>query len=227
LYQQNPIPQEGLQFKAEWIKRFRLGEHPANCRYYLTSDFAVTPQGGDYTELGVIAVDHLNNWWVVDWWRGQTDAGTWIEKALDLVQKYRPMRWFAESGVIRRAVEPFLIKRMQERNLPTRIEWVASIADKPTRARALEARMSLGMVNFPHALWADDITEQVLRFPAGKYDDAVDALSIMALGLERVAGGDAPPAPSKPQDFNEVLTFDAVLSAQRAAEAREKQERGY
>jgi predicted phage terminase large subunit-like protein len=189
LYQQNPIPQEGLQFKAEWIKRFRLGEHPANCRYYLTSDFAVTPQGGDYTELAVVAVDAQDNWYVVDWWYGQTTPDIWIDRGVDFIKAHKPLCWFAEAGVIRRSVEPFLTKRMQETRTYSRIEWTASIADKPTRARGLEARLAMGKVFIAHSEWGDRLIEQLLRFPAGKYDDAVDALSIMAMGIDKVTAG--------------------------------------
>jgi hypothetical protein len=59
------------------------------------------------------------------------------------------------------------------------IEWVASIHDKPTRARAFQALAANGKVAFPNAPWANDVLDQLIRFPAGKHDDAVDCCSLI------------------------------------------------
>ena len=198
LYQQNPTPAEGVQFKNEWFHRYRLGDEPQGLRYYMASDFAVTPDAGDYTEHGVFGVDHHGKWWLVDWWSGQTTPDIWIERALDLADRWRPMLWAAEAGVIRRSVEPFLTRRMHERRSYCKIEWVASISDKPTRARGFEARAAMGLVNLPRTEWADRLLDQLLRFPAGKHDDAVDVCSLMALALDSMPAGAYPVAEVKP-----------------------------
>lgn len=219
LYQQNPVPDEGIQFKHEWFKRYRLGQEPSRCRYYMSSDFAVTPDSGDYTEHAVWAVGHDGNLYAVDWWYGQASPDQWIESGLDLVKKHKPLFWVAESGVIRRAVEPFLIKRMKERQIFCNMRWTASIADKPTRARAFEARASMGMVHLPYSDWADRTLGQLVRFPAGKNDDAVDACSILALELDTIMDGAAPPKPKKKQQFVEEYTFDAIVAASEHSRA--------
>jgi predicted phage terminase large subunit-like protein len=108
------------------------------------------------------------------------------------------MLWAAEAGVIRRAVEPFLMRRMQERRTYCKIEWVASISDKPTRARSFEARAAMQMVNLPRTEWADRLLDQLLRFPAGKNDDAVDVCSLMALALDSMPAGPYPAGEIKP-----------------------------
>lgn len=202
LYQQTPAPDEGIQFKSDWFQRFRLGEEPQGLRYYMSSDFAVTPDAGDYTEHGVFGVDHHGKWWLVDWWHGQTTPDIWIERALDLADRWKPMLWAAEAGVIRRSVEPFLTRRMHERRTYCKIEWVASINDKPTRARGFEARAAMQMVNLPRTEWADRLLDQLLRFPAGKHDDAVDVCSLMALALDSMPAGAYPVAEilPKPRD---------------------------
>jgi len=56
---------------------------------------------------------------------------------------------------------------------------VSSIHDKPTRARAFQALAANGKVAFPKAPWANDVIDQLVRFPAGKHDDAVDACSLI------------------------------------------------
>ena len=185
LYQQNPIPDDGDYFKAEWIVEY--DELPADLHYYAASDYAVTDGSGDYTEHGIFGVDAHSNLYVVDWWHGQTAADEWIDAKCDLIRKYSPKLWFGESGVIRRSIEPFMLKRMSERNAYCVIEWLSSISDKTTRARGIQARASMGKVFFPkNSLWKERVVTQLLRFPAGKYDDAVDVLSLIGRGLDRI-----------------------------------------
>ena len=52
----------------------------------------------------------------------------------DLILGHTPSRWFGESGPIRRAVEPYLVRRMNERGAYCRIEWLPSVSDKTTPA---------------------------------------------------------------------------------------------
>jgi hypothetical protein len=39
--------------------------------------------------------------YALDWWSGQETADVWIDKLLDLQAKWKPMRIWGESGVIR------------------------------------------------------------------------------------------------------------------------------
>lgn len=187
LYQQNPVPESGDYFKAEWFTEY--DQIPPNLTYYGASDYAVTDGAGDYTEHGVFGVDSNNNIYVIDWWRGQTGPDVWIERVIDLIGTYKPACWFGESGPIRRSIEPFLMKRMQERQIYCRIEWLPSITDKTVRARGIQARASMGKVWFPKvSKWKADILGQLLKFPAGRYDDAVDVFGLIGRGLETITG---------------------------------------
>lgn len=183
LYQQNPIPDDGDYFKAGWFADY--DELPETLTVYGASDYAVTDGGGDFTEHGVFGVDFNKNLYVLDWWRGQEAADVWIDRKCDLIGKHKPHCWFGESGPIRRAIEPFMMSRMTQRNAFCRIEWLPSVADKPTRARSIQAMASMGKVFLPkNAAWKGDVLAQLLRFPAGKHDDAVDVFSLVGRGLE-------------------------------------------
>lgn len=188
LYQQNPIPDDGDFFKADWFGEYE--ELPPNLRYYGASDYAVTDDGGDYTEHGIAGVDGAGNLYIADWWFGQTTSDVWIEKQCDLIIKHEPMVWLGEKGVIQRAVEPYLMRRMQERQSFCRIEWMPSITDKPSRARPIQALASMGKVFLPKrgAPWKAHVMSQLLRFPAGKNDDAVDVFSLFGRGMEFIRG---------------------------------------
>lgn len=187
LYQQNPIPDDGEFFKAAWFGEYE--ELPQNLRMYGASDYAVTDGDGDYTEHGIAGIDGNNNVYVADWWRGQTASDVWIEKQCDMILSHSPHCWFGEAGPIRRAIEPFLMKRMQAREAFCRIEWLASISDKPTRARPIQALASMGKVFFPkNAPWKHELMSQMLRFPAAKFDDGVDVMSLFGRGMEHIRG---------------------------------------
>lgn len=185
LYQQDPVPDDGDYFKSGWLGEYTA--KPENLRIYGASDYAVTDGGGDYTEHGIFGVDTNSNIYVLDWWRGQAAPDAWIEAKADLIIKWRPDCWFGEAGPIRRSVEPFLMRRLEERKAWCRVEWMASIADKTARARSIQARASMGKLWLPkHAAWKGDVVGQLLKFPAGKHDDAVDVFSLIGRGLEYV-----------------------------------------
>lgn len=191
LYQQRPTSDAGNYIKREWIKRYVTA--PAKLNIYLASDYAVAAarEGADpdYTEHGVFGVDSDDNVHVLDWWHGQTAPDVWIEALLDLINKWRPTVVFGEGGVIRRAVEPFLTKRMRERRVYARMEWLVSMSDKEARGRAFQARASMGKVLWPQSsTWADRVIEQCLAFPGVKHDDGFDAMSLLFQGLASIHG---------------------------------------
>lgn len=196
LYQQEPAGEDGDYFKRDWFRETSDREPaPTKLAIYGASDYAVTEGGGDYTEHGVFGVDAQSNIYILDWWRGQTAPDVWIDAKCDLIARYEPLCWFGESGPIRRAVEPFLIRRMEERRTFCRLEWLPSIHDKPTRCRTFQALAASEKVFLPRlAPWKSEVLGQLLRFPAGMHDDAVDVCSLIGRGLAMV----------RPPDVSEV-----------------------
>jgi predicted phage terminase large subunit-like protein len=56
-------------------------------------------------------------------------------------------------------------------------------AEKVMRMNAHTARIEAGYVHLPrHAAWLEEFRRELMLFPAGKYDDQIDALS---QGLDR------------------------------------------
>ena len=208
LYQQEPAAEDGEYFKHIWMTEY--DDAPKDLHIYGASDYAVTDGGGDYTEHGIFGVDHNGNIYVLDWWRGQTAADVWIEEKCNLIRKHQPLCWFGEAGPIRRSVEPFMLKRMDERNAHCRIEWLASINDKTARARSIQARMSMGKVFFPkYSAWKADIVAQLVKFPVGKHDDAVDVFSLIGRGLEYIK--DVRKKATKPKPERRVSTTQSWM----------------
>ena len=192
LFQQVPSPEEGTYFQRAWFKRH--ARKPDVVNTYITSDYAVTEGGGDYTEHAVWGLDPDNRLFMLDWWHGQTSSDVWIERLLDLIDRWKPLCCFGEKGVIEKAVRPQLDRRMMERGIYARMEWLPSIADKPTRARSFQSRAAMGLVSLPETEDGERVLSQLLTFPAGKYDDAVDVCSLMGAAIDQAHSGIAMPA---------------------------------
>ena len=211
LYQQDPAPEDGEYFKREYFNEYDI--QPANLHVYGASDYAVTEGGGDYTEHGIFGLDFNGDVYVLDWWREQAASNVWIEKQCDLIAQWKPLIWFGESGPIKKSIEPFLKRRMQERSTFCRLEWLSSIHDKVVRARPFQARAAMGNVYMPaHAPWKPELMSQLMRFPAGKYDDGVDVCSLIGRGLEHAR----PPeykAPQAKRSFSSAGNENSWLGA--------------
>lgn len=195
LYQQSPQPESGEYFQRDWFRRYKMGEQPENLSIYMASDFAVTSasEGGqDFTEHSVWGIDAADNMWAIDWWYGQTAADAWIDSLLNLAHSHEPLMWHGEGGPIRRAIEPLLKKRMEERGVYVRSNWVAPVGDKPTRARPFQARASMGKVFIPQIEWGDRLLDHLLRFPTSRLDHSVDCCALMGQSLTKLATGHVP-----------------------------------
>ncbi|MCC6789514.1 MAG: phage terminase large subunit [Hyphomonadaceae bacterium] len=184
LYQQDPAPEEGEFFQRGWFHRFTPDEKPKRLSVFGTSDYAVSEGKGDFTVHRVWGIDEHGHIWLLGGWRGQTTSDVWIERLLDLVHAHRPFAWFGESGVIQKSVEPYLLRRSQERRVYCRWEWLPSITDKSARARGFQARAAMKMVHVPEGADGDAFIEELIRFPAGKHDDEVDTASLMGRALD-------------------------------------------
>ena len=185
LYQQTPSPEGGTFFKRDWFQFY--DELPANLNRYITHDDAVTEESEgedpDFTEIGDWGVDPDDNIYAVNWWTGQETSDVWVDALLDMVKQSQSFVAVGESGVIRRAVEPHLRKRMQQRKVYTRLEWLPTIGDKFARARNFQALASMGKVRFPRTDWARAVINQLVRFPGTRYDDKVDTCGLIGRAI--------------------------------------------
>jgi predicted phage terminase large subunit-like protein len=213
LYQQRPQPDDGDFFKREWFQRYKQGELPAALRRFGTSDYAVTEDGGDFTCLRMWGIDPEGGIWLLPGgYRGQATADVWIERQCDLIREHRPACWFGEGGVIQKAVEPMLKRRMVERKAHCWLEWLPSIHDKPTRARGFQARASMEMVHIPVGPDGDAFIGELLKFPAGKHDDDVDCASLLGRALDMAHPAVELPKPKPPEPMRGLhgMTWDEI-----------------
>lgn len=184
LYQQNPVPDEGMYFRKEYF-RYQRQLPPATGLHVFTAwDFAIgTKQTNDWTVGATLLQDELDQLFVLDIHRMRGDSFQIVEAMLDVALRFGSVPGVgyllgAEDGQIWRAIEPLLKKRMVERQQYVPYEALRPMTDKLARARPLQGRMQQGRVIFPEdASWREQAEQELLRFPAGAHDDVVDALA--------------------------------------------------
>ncbi len=191
LYQQRPTVADGVLFRRENVRYYDRAELPEDLRYYASSDHAVsTKQRNDPSCFLKVGIDRQNNIYLTEcfWKRVPTDQA--VEAMLAMAGGAdRPLLWWAEKGHISKSIGPFLYKRMIEDGTYINIREVTPVGDKEQRAQSIAAMFALGKVFFPKGvLWVEKAINELLAFPNGNFDDFVDALAYIGLGLRSQFG---------------------------------------
>ena len=210
LYQQEPTPDTGDYFRAEWLKPIAPSLIPdaKTLHIYGASDYAVTSGGGDYTVHLVVGIDADNMLYVLDLWRAQADSMTWIAAWCDLVKKWKPLEWAEEGGQINASLGPFLKRTASERQAYTYRRQFPSRHDKAVRAQSIRGRMAMQGLYIPaDASWRAELEGELLRFPAATHDDQVDALSLVGQLLDHIMAPSGKKVERKPapREYGERL----------------------
>ena len=209
LYQQRPAPEEGDFFKREWIQWYDWdvmkpnNGAPKHMKLYGASDYATKKDSGDWTVHGVGGVDPNDDIYIIDWWRKQETSDVWVEVFLDLMAKWETTAWGEEKGQILNTMEPFIVKRMEERKIYRYRHQFPSVADKAARAQSIRGRAAMKKLYLPrNAPWTEALISEMMRFTGatGDVDDQIDVLSLFGRMLAGMQGGVTPPKPPKPRN---------------------------
>jgi predicted phage terminase large subunit-like protein len=214
LYQQRPALEEGLYFKREWFRTYN--DLPTDINKYISFDPAVTAEEDDHnsdqTALQVWAIDTNAKIYLIDEWVQRTTMDVWISQLITWVAIHKPLAVISESGVIRRASEPYIQREMRETGHYALFEWMSRHSDKSAMARSAQAMMAAGNVYFPATSVGDNTVDELLRFPAGKNDHRVDAFANLCLYLELLWSA-SPPGPKKkePGELEHGLKISDIM----------------
>jgi predicted phage terminase large subunit-like protein len=172
-YQQRPIPAEGNLIKAEWLRSYDvLPEKQSLDRIVQSWDCAAkSGELNDYSVCLTFLV-HKNEFYLIDVLRQRLGYPELKKRVLE-----QKVRLGANAVLIEDAGHgTALIQDLRGSDLhaiPIRPD-----KDKITRLSAQSAKIEAGQLLLPaKAPWLEDFKAEILAFPAGRYDDQVDALS--------------------------------------------------
>lgn len=188
MYQQRPVSDEGGYFQKAWMRTYDTT--PVVGEVYLAADMAYrTGQDNDRTCIAAFGMSASGDvvflpGIVLD----RLDTGASVEAILDLAKATGAQTLAVGRDMIQGSIGPFLSRRMNEREQWLTVEEIPQKTDKEARARSFQARMQQGKVLFPSGeMWTQHIQPELLAFPGGKHDDAVDMGAHACLLLDKMS----------------------------------------
>lgn len=178
LYQQNPINSETQEFRQPMfrsVSRETVASKQTLC--WITIDPAVKEKdSADYTGIIINRVDRDSNWHIKSL-RKRINSAKLIDEVFDLWEKEKPEAIGIEETTYYDAVYPFLRLEMAKRGIYPVIYGLKHHGTaKELRIRGLLPRYEAGKV-FHVEGECGPLEEEMLRFPKGRNDDALDALA--------------------------------------------------
>ena len=176
LYQQRPVPLEGGRFKRAWFKKI-VDEAPPGLRWKRGYDLAIsTKTSADYTASFRCAFDKHGNLYIADGFRRRIEYPEQRRFIVDRMKAENNTEHGIEAAIHGQAVVQELRRERGFRQFAFRQVRVST--DKLTRALAWLNLAEEGKVYLVRGPWNDEFINEVCRFPNGRYDDQVDAVSI-------------------------------------------------
>lgn len=218
LYQQNPLPDTGDYFKKNMFTRCTQADIPpiSDLKVYAAWDLAVGKNENNDFSVGVyVGVDINSKIWVLHVEKLKVDTLELCDTILDLHERFNPMVTGMEHGQISMAIGPFMETRCRERGIFPYFEALKhGRNDKEARANNIRGRMQQKMVIFPKGdTMIDELIAECLKFPNGKHDDMVDALSYIGILLNLLS------TPTKKEEKKKEGWRDKFLKEQAARQA--------
>lgn len=206
LYQQTPSAEDGTYFRREWFQRYTTP--PEELVRYISIDAAISEEeNADFTRFIEWGVNHYGDVFALRGFRAQKNPVDWVETLISWIASAQPIYLIYEASNIEKSALPWLKKRMQERNVFCAFYPLPSHHDKAVKARSFQAMQASNRIYWPESMpWSEDVIDELLRFPTGKHDDAVDCCGNMGRALAEMFAANPP----KPKPATVVEAFNRM-----------------
>lgn len=187
LYQQQPRPIGGGEFKIEWMSYWRKQPATLNKIILVDPSSGKRKTRGDYTSMWVVGCGADGNHYVVDGLRDRLNLTGRTKALFDLVRRHKPAAVGYEQYGMQADIEH--IKAEQEaQQYRFRIIELGGPKSKEDRIRRLIPSFQQGRLWMPESMIRtmdaghqrdvmDDFRAEYLSFPVGAHDDAMDCLA--------------------------------------------------
>jgi len=174
-YQQNPIAKESQEFHEEWFKYY---DHiPAGGRTFTAVDPAFSKKKtADYTAIitGKFIGDVL---YVLEITHGRFDPAELEDKVIYHARKWNSEKVGVEAFAAQSMIGFSLRNRFRKEVIRARVEDIRQSGSKESKIRRLISLYRNGQIF--HNTDLSVVEQQLLKFPRGTHDDAIDALQML------------------------------------------------
>ena len=176
LYQQNPAPADGGQFKRSWFGNI-IDRAPEGLRWKRGWDLAVSIKtSADYTASFRCARDRTGNLYIADGIRRRIEYPDQRRLIIERMRAEPNTEHGIEAAIHGGAVVQDLRRDWRLGRFAFREVRVRG--DKLTRALAWLNLAEEGRLYLVRGPWIDDFIDEIARFPTARHDDQIDAVSI-------------------------------------------------
>ena len=182
-YLNDPVPDEDAVFKRTWFHYYdetELKGRPLN--KFTAVDPAISlEKEADYTAIVTVGVDHFHNWYILDIFRDRVTPVQLIEQLYVTFERWHPIEVAIENVAFQKVLQYALNEegRKRRKYLPV-VEVKPEMRTKDERVRGLQPLYANGVVlHNKELVYNGYLEDELTRFPRGKHDDIVDALSYL------------------------------------------------
>ena len=177
-YQQKPTGEEGAIVKRDWWKRWE-SDRPPKCEFIIQSwDTAFTKsQRADYSACTTWGVFHLNedpsdiNIILLDAMKDKLEFPELKDLAKQMYDEWEPDSCIIEA----KAAGAPLIFELRRMGVYVQDYTPVRGNDKFVRLNSVTDLFRSGKVWAPETRWADEVIEEMARFPNAEHDDLTDS----------------------------------------------------
>ncbi len=180
-YQNIAVAPSDADFKREWF----IGYEPTDIKglemnKYVLIDPAISDESyADYTAFVTVGVDKYSNIYILDLLRDRIKPDQVIAEIFRHYEKWHPQAIGIEEVGFQRTLRYSLQKEMESRKrFINMIELKPHARNKNQRIKGLQPLYANGKVlHNKELIYNMYLEDELLRFPKGKHDDLIDALS--------------------------------------------------